>query len=189
MNGLEYCLGIPGTVERKKIISALSLAGLNCVGEGSDCYHFLRLIRSVQPHLAILELSLPGNVWETAAIIDQESLAALLLLEDKAAGSRVRSFMPETAYTLVALPVSSQVLIAVVDVLWREFQRRRGLQSELRILKERMQGRIVIEQAKGLVMKKFNLDEQQAYRLMQRKSMELRMPLEKLARAVLEGNI
>lgn len=189
MNGFEYCLGIPGMVERKAVISALALAGLHCVGEGRDCPHFLRLVRSVQPQLAILELSLPGNVWETAAIIDQESLAAVLLLEDKKAGYRPPPAVPEIPYTILTLPVGNQVLIAVVDVLYREFQRRRNLQSELRALKERLQGRIMIEQAKGMVMKKLNLDEQQAYRMLQKKSMELRMPLEKLARAVLQGKV
>ncbi|HAP31617.1 MAG TPA: hypothetical protein DCQ14_00970 [Firmicutes bacterium] len=189
MNGLEYCLGIPGMLARKTVISALSLAGLHCVGESRDCPHFLRLVRSAQPQLAILELSLPGNVWETAAIIDQESLAALLILENKKAAHRPPLAATEIPHTVLTLPVSNQVLAAVVDVLYREFQRRRNLQSELLAVKERLQGRIIIEQAKGMVMKKHNLDEQQAYRMLQKKSMELRMPLEKLAWAVLQGNI
>ncbi|MEW5921185.1 MAG: ANTAR domain-containing protein [Bacillota bacterium] len=189
MDGLEYCLGIPGTTERKAVISALSLAGMYCAGEGRDCPHFLRLVRSVQPHLAIMEISLPGNVLETAAIIDQESLTAVLLLENKKAGSYPTLSMRDSPNMVLSLPVNDQVLTAVVDVLYREFQRRKKLQGELRALKERLQGRIVIEQAKGLVMKKFNLEEQQAYRLLQKKSMELRMPLEKLARAVLQGKL
>jgi len=188
MNGLEYCLGIPGMSARKAVISALSLAGLHCVGEGRDNPHFLRLVRSVQPQLAILELSLPGNVWETAAIIDQESLAAVLILENKKASHRPPLAAPEMPHTVLTLPVSNQVLSAVVDVLYREFQRRRNLQSELRTLKEHLQGRFIIEQAKGMVMKKFNLNEQQAYRMLQKKSMELRIPLEKLAWGVLQGN-
>lgn len=184
MDGLDYCLGIPGTAERRAVIAALSLSGMQCVGEGRDCPHFLRMVRSVQPQLALLELSLPGNVLETAAIIDQEALAAVLLLENHQKEKNTALALRGNTIMLLSLPVNDQVLIAVVDVLYREFLRRRKLQGEINALRDRLQGRVVIEQAKGLVMKKFDLDEQHAYRLLQKKSMELRIPLEKLARAV-----
>ncbi len=187
MDGLEYCLGIPGAAERKAIISALSLVGMNCVGEGRDCPHFLRMVRSVQPQLALMELSLPGNVLETASIIDQEALAAVLLLEKQKREPKPVPALRESPNMLLSLPVSDQVLTAVVEVLYREFKRRKILQIELKSLKERLQGRIIIEQAKGLIMKKFELDEQQAYRLLQKKSMEMRTSLEKLALAVIRG--
>lgn len=187
MEGLEYCLGIPGTIERKAVISALSLTGMHCVGEGKDCPHFLRMVRSVQPHLAIMEFSLPGNVLETAAVIDQEALAAVLLLEKQKPGLRPPPLLGEIPHTVLTLPLHEQVLTAVVEVLYREFRRRRKLQGELKELQDRLQKRIVIEQAKGVIMKQFNLEEQQAYRLLQKKSMELRTPLDKLARTVLQA--
>lgn len=187
MDGLEYCLGIPGTVERKSIISALSLVGMHCVGEGRDCPHFLRMVRSVQPQLALMELSLPGNVLETAAIIDQEALAAVLLLEKQKREPKPAPTLRENPNMLLSLPIGDQVLTAVLEVLYREFKRRKNLQTELKSLKDRLQGRVIIEQAKGLIMKKFELDEPQAYRLLQKKSMEMRIPLEKLALAVVRG--
>ena len=187
MDGLEYCVGIPGMAERKAVISALSLVGMHCVGEGRDCPHFLRMVRSVQPPLAVLELSLPGNVLETASIIDQEALAAVLLLDKQKQDLNFVPALRESPNTILTLPVNAQVLTAVVDVLYREFQRRRKLQSELHASEQRLKGRIIIEQAKGMIMKKFNIDEQQAYRMLQKKSMELRTPLEKLAQAVVRG--
>lgn len=187
MDGLEYCLGIPEAVDRKAVIAALSLMGMHCAGEGRDCPQFLRMMRSVQPQLAIIELSLPGNVWETAAIIDQEALAAVLLLKKQVKEPNPSLMLRESPNMLLALPVNPQVLTAVVEVLYREFQRRKKMQNELQAVKDRLQGRIIIEQAKGLIMKKYNLEEQQAYRLLQKKSMEMRTPLEKLAGAIVRG--
>ncbi len=188
MDGLDYCLGIPGTAERRAVIAALSMVGMQCVGEGRDCPHFLRIVRSVQPQVVLMELSLPGNVMETAAIIDQEAVAAVLLLEKQTKEPKAALAPGDSPIMLLSLPVNDQVLTSVVDVLYREFQRRKKMQSELHTIKERLQGRVIIEQAKGLIMKKFNLDEQQAYRLLQKKSMEMRTPLEKLAHAVVRGN-
>lgn len=186
MEGLEYCLGISTKSERKALISSLSLIGMHCAGEGKDCSHFLRMVRSIQPHLVLMDLSFSGNVLETANVIDQEALSAVLLLDKQLSGHISALPVRELPYTLLKFPVSDQVLAAVVDVLYREFQRRRNLQNELLSLEDRLQKRIVIEQAKGLVMKRYSLDEQKAYRLLQKKSMELRMPLERLARSILK---
>jgi hypothetical protein len=42
---VEYCLGIPDPAQRKAVISALSPAGLHCMGEGKDCAQFLEVER------------------------------------------------------------------------------------------------------------------------------------------------
>jgi two-component system, response regulator PdtaR len=174
MNTLEYCVGIPDPVNRKAAISALSLSGFHCVGEGKDCPHLLRVLRKVQPHLVIMDLSLPGDVLYTANIIDQEILTAVLLLEQKkgirTAGARNNSFM------VLSLPVNTVVLNYVVETLLIEFNRRKKLHEELRSLKDKMQSRILVERAKGVIMQELSLNEPDAYRFLQKKSMDLRMP-------------
>jgi AmiR/NasT family two-component response regulator len=42
-----------------------------------------------------------------------------------------------------------------------------------------------VERAKGLLMKHYNLSEDEAYRLLQRRSMETRKPMREVAEAVL----
>lgn len=187
MREMEYCLGIPNPAHRKGIISALSLHGLRCVGEGRDCPHLLRVIRQVQPQLVLIELSLPGNVWETAYIIDQETSSAVLLLEALNSGRSAGRAVNYPAVVL-PLPVNEQVLHYVVEVILRESERRNKLQEELRKLRARLQSRIVVERAKGIVMKELSLDEQQSYRFLQKKSMDLRLPLKDVAEAVLRGD-
>lgn len=180
MDALEYCLGIPDPVDRKAVISVLALAGLSCVGEGRDSGEFLRVVRKVQPQLAILELSLPGNVLETATIIDQEGLAALLLLEGKKGKKRFVNLQND-AFMVLKLPVPEMVLHSVVEVLYLEFKRRRKMLQEISVLRTRLLARTIVERAKGVIMKEFSFSEQQAYRFLQKKSMDLRMPIKEVA--------
>lgn len=183
MTEVEYCLGIPDPVQRKAVISALSPAGFHCMGEGKDCAQFLEVIHKIQPQLAILELSLPGNVLETASIIDQETSIPVLLLEHRnLEGSCLRN----DHFMILPLPVDSLVLNYVVEVLLLEYTRRRKLQQELRELRAKIQSRVIIERAKGVIMKNLSLSEQQAYRLLQKKSMDLRLPIKTVAEAVIK---
>ncbi len=181
MESLEYCMGIPDDSDRKTIVSLLSMGGHHCVGEGSNSMQFLRILRKVQPQLAVMEVSFPGNIWETAEIIEQESLAAVLLV-DGTKREFHRAMNYKTFSGLVfTLPVDDVVLSAVLETLWVEFQRKKELRSELRELKEKLQSRTIIERAKGVIMRDLSLDEEQAYRFLQKKSMDLRLPLKKVA--------
>ncbi|MDO9535967.1 MAG: ANTAR domain-containing protein [Bacillota bacterium] len=186
MDTLEYCVGIPDPVNRKAAISALSLSGLHYVGEGKDCPHLLRVLRKVQPHLVIIDLSLPGDVLYTASIIDEEAMAAVLLLEQRkgirTAGGRNNSFM------VLSLPVNTVVLNYCVETLLVEFNRRKRLHQELRSLKDKMQSRILVERAKGIIMQELSLNEPEAYRFLQKKSMDLRLPLIEAAKAILNND-
>lgn len=179
-------MGIPDPAHRKVILSALSRNGLRCIGEGRDCQHLLRLVRRVQPQLVLMELSLPGNVGETASIIDQETSAAVLLLDSLNPAQRTQRAVNYPA-ALLPLPVSEEVLYYVLEVTLQEAGRRKKLQEELKKLKARLQSRILVERAKGVVMKKLSLGEEEAYRFLQKKSMDLRLSLRDLAEAVLKG--
>jgi len=162
----------------------MSLLGSYCVGEGRDCPHLLRVIRKIQPQLVLIDLSLPGNVLETAFIIDQETSTAVLLLERLTPEGTIIDTRNVPAMVL-PLPVNEQVLRYVVEVLLLEFNRRKKLQQEVRELRAKLQSRIVVERAKGIVMKELSLNEQQAYRFLQKKSMDLRLSLKEVAEQLL----
>ncbi len=188
MEALEYCLGIPESNDRRAIVSALSVCGHHFVGEGRDSAHFLRVMRKVQPQLAIMEISLPGRIWEAAEVVEQESMAALLLLDGGKRESPQTLNFRTFPYQVFTLPVDETVLSVVVETLWIEFMRKKELRAELRELKEKLQSRTIIERAKGVIMRDLSLTEEQAYRFLQKKSMDLRLPLKKVAEKVFEKN-
>jgi len=186
LEDLEYCLGAASPAEGKEIITSLSPAGLRCTGEAGDCPQFLRTVRKFQPQVTILSLELKGDVLETASIIDQESLAALLLVTRENTESTFYQKMKQQFPYIQELPVESNVLLTAIKVLYLEHLRRKQLNEELHNLRSRLQARTVIERAKGVVMKELSLDEQSAYRFMQKKSMDLRLPLKDYAERLLK---
>ncbi|MFA6388539.1 MAG: ANTAR domain-containing protein, partial [Patescibacteria group bacterium] len=59
------------------------------------------------------------------------------------------------------------------------------LLSETNILKQTIAARKIIEKAKGLLMKQRNLSENEAYKLMRKKSMDSKKSLQEVAEAIL----
>ncbi len=185
MSGLEYCLGVKEAEKKRLIISTFSKLNCKAVGDAPDCARFLRLLRKVQPQLTVLDLFLPGNVRETATIIDREGLAALLLVSEKpyqrnlvAGGS--------ASYTVLPLPLQVPFVETVLEVIWQEFRRRRELLHEIRDLKSKLQSRKVTERAKDILMSRLSISEPEAYRYLQKESMNLRLPMVKVAQSVIQ---
>ncbi len=189
MKELEYCLGITDIADGRAIISALSTAGFRCQGQDQDCSHLLRTLQRVQPQLVIMSLDLPGDVHGTVNTIDQEALAALLLVSRKTVPGIAWDNNRDETPLVMTLPVESNVLLAVVKVLYLEYVRRKRLLEELRSLRSKLQSRTVIERAKGILMKELSLDEQGAYRFLQKKSMDLRLPLRDYADGIITGRV
>ncbi len=170
MKELEYCLGITDIAAGKAIISSLSTAGFRCQGQDQDCSRLLRTLQRVQPQLVIMSLDLPGDVPETVNTIEQEALAALLLVSRKTAAGNIWQNNEDAPPPVMTLPVESNVLLAVVEVLYLEYVRRKRLQEEVKSLRSKLQSRTVIERAKGILMKELSLDEHGAYRFLQKKA-------------------
>ncbi len=187
MEEREYCLGITYIADGKAIISAFSTAGFRCIGQDQDCTHLLRTLQRVQPQLVIMSLDLPGDVHGTVNMIEQEALAALLLVSRKPVEGNVWKNNCDAAPLVMTLPAERNVLLAVVEVLYLEYVRRKRLLEEVKSLRSKLQSRTVIERAKGIIMKELSLDEHGAYRFLQKKSMDLRLPLKDYAESIITG--
>ncbi len=153
------------------------------MGEGHECGQLMRIVRQVQPSLVVLDAVLPGDVWETAGIIDTENLAALLITGRGRDPEQIRKKDYNSEFTVINTdyPAESRVMGTIVEVLCREFMKRRKVSEQVNTLNSKLQSRVVIERAKGAIMKEKGLDEADAYRLLQRSSMESRKPLQTVA--------
>jgi len=72
-------------------------------------------------------------------------------------------------------------LRAAVALSYRRFQ-------EVRKAREALETRKLVERAKGILMKRLGLDEEEAYRLLQRRARNQRRTMREVAQAVLDSD-
>lgn len=83
-------------------------------------------------------------------------------------------------------PVSPQALAAAFEMVLQYRERIARMQSEARKLKEGLERRALAEKAKTALMNSLGLSEAEAWRRIQRQSMDSGKPLEAVARHMLE---
>lgn len=172
---------------RKGVSAILTEYGYIVVGECEDGHTALKLVRSRAPDLVILDASLPGmDGLEVAKIIIEDRLAPVVVysakasdpaLIEKAKQARVAALLPK--------PLDAGVLIPALELASAHFAELARLENQVRELKETLETRKLIERAKGILMEALHISEAEAYRRMQRSSMNKRIPLRQVAEAII----
>jgi response regulator NasT len=148
--------------------------------EARNAPDLLRKTRMLFPDLVILDSRLEGgSTQEIAGIIEGDELSNVLVLVD-ASHSRQ---LDNIAY--INKPYSEETLLSVIEVCLLYQNRFTSIKQEVGKLKESLNTRKGVEKAKGILMKSMSVDEAEAYRMMQKESMNRSISMKDLARAII----
>lgn len=170
--------------EAKQVASAI---GCNIVGESHNPEEGLRLIRRVQPDLVLLEVS--GRGMALLDTLGAEAVAPIVVVlapQDQVMLERV---VEAGALGVVFKPFSALDLATVLTVAVQAHQRIVQMQSKYRQLEEEIEVRKLVDRAKGKVMSAAGVPEAEAYRWLQKTSMNTQRSLKRLAQDVLKDRV
>jgi AmiR/NasT family two-component response regulator len=146
----------------------------------------LNLIRDRQPDLILMEDRLAVMQGEKVARIVQEEALAPIVLTVGRDWLNLRGehrILQDFAY--IFKPVSEDSLFPVIDLAMRDYRKIRELEDEINKLKQTLQTRKLVEKAKGILMRSQGLSEEEAFKRMQRQSMNKRLSMKSVAKAII----
>jgi len=163
---------------RSALRAAIWAAGGEVVGESVRCADALAVVRRAAPDVAICAAGLPdGDGVQTAAQLTAADYPVVLFTShtDEALVERARG-AGIMAYLLK--PLRAAELAPALDLAIARF-------AETRQLRQTLEDRKVIERAKGTLMARFGLTEDEAFKRLRRAAMDSRRPMVEVARALL----
>lgn len=171
---------------RKNIKAMLTKLGYWVVGEAGDGLGALKLVRSRQPDLLIIEAEVPGmDGLEVARIVHEDKLAPVIVLAGSGATGLLEKAKGARVAALLVKPVDEAGLLPAVELALTSYQEIISLESQVKELKEALETRKVVEQAKGILMETMGITEAEAFRRMQRQSMNKRISMRQVAEAII----
>ncbi len=171
---------------RKNIVGLLQKMGLSVITEASDTQQALRLARSSRPNLIIYDIdSFEYRSLETATILANEKIAPLLLITDPHQQRVIAAMREDYIMSYVVRPLTRWTLQSAIHTVLSAINKLKEKESEITKLKNNLETRKLVEKAKHLVMKELSLSEDEAYRRMQRLSMNKGVPLKQVAEAII----
>ena len=185
MRALRILIAEDESIIRMGLCRILEEAGHRVVA-APDGRTAVKLARQTGPDLAILDIKMPGlDGFEAARqIYTRRPLPIVLLtaygdreLIEQAAG------LPTMAYLIK--PVNERELLATLEVVTARFAEQQQLLQQAVELEEQLATRKAIERAKGVLMQRESLGEEEAYRHIQRQARKERRTMRQVAEVIL----
>jgi response regulator NasT len=183
MFGTRIVIADTDAAYRRSLKEAFRQADYLVVGEATDARSALQAVFQAEPHVVVLDPHLPGSEGITLTeIISEHQVSAVVAIV-----SRLLSEIGEFArlpgvYGVLLKPLQGQAVQPVIESALINFERAVKYEKELKELRQELENRKVVERAKGLLMERKKISEREAYKYLQKISMDRSIPLVRVAR-------
>jgi len=164
----------------------LESLGYEVVGEAADGKHAVEVARTLRPDIVIMDIKMPEMDGIAALrLLTEENIAPVLLLTAYGEGELVQQASDAGAVAYLVKPFRQSDLQPQIEVALARFGELRTLRAELDDVREALTVRKLVERAKGLLMETQGLKEAEAFRRIQKLSMDTRKSMKEVAEAIL----
>jgi AmiR/NasT family two-component response regulator len=186
LEGLKVVVAEDEGLIRMDIVASLEEAGLVVVGQAADGEEAVALATEHDPDLVVMDIKMPKMDGISAA----EKIAALkipvVLLTAFSDSELVSRAAQAGAMAYVTKPFNPTDLLPAIQIAMSRHEELTSLESEIADLSERLETRKLMDRAKGLLQSKMKLSEPDAFRWIQKASMDRRLTMAQVAKAVIE---
>lgn len=164
---------------RAALRAAIWAAGGEVAGEAYRVADALSLVQRTRPHVAIFAVGLPdGDGVAVASEVIAKAACPVVLFTSHTDDKLTERAREAGVMAYLLKPLRPAELAPALDLAVARFR-------ETQELKQTLEDRKVIERAKGRLMARHALTEEQAFQRMRRAAMDSRRPMVEIARAVL----
>lgn len=171
---------------RLDIVETLKESGFDVVGQAGDGAEAVRLALELKPQLVLMDIKMPGTDGLQAAEILKEHKVPVVLLTAFSSPELVERASEAGVYSYVVKPFNPSNLIPALRIALSLHQRMSSAESEVDEMNEKLETRKLVDRAKGLLTEKMKLNEPEAFRWIQKASMDRRLSMKQVAQTVIE---
>lgn len=176
------------TLIRLDLVEMLREEGYDVVGEAGDGAQAVALTRELAPDLVVLDVKMPVlDGLSAAEQIGKAGLAPCVMLTAFSQAELVERARDAGAMAYVVKPFTKADLVPAIEIAMSRYAEIKALEAEVADLGERFETRKHVDRAKGVLMKKLGLSEPEAFRWIQKTSMDRRLSMREVADAVVSG--
>lgn len=186
-------------MERKRILIAddeslirmdlqemLRNLGYLVVGEAGDGITALKLARELKPDLVIMDIRMPGmDGIDAAKTLTEEKIAPVVLLTAYSQKELVDRAKEAGVVGYLVKPFKESDLTPAIEIALARFNEFKQMTQEVDDLQHALETRKLVDRAKGILMDTKGLTESEAFRAIQKMSMDNRRPMKAVAEAII----
>jgi response regulator NasT len=176
------------SIIRMDLREMLTNLGYLVVGEVGDGRSAVNLARELKPEIVVMDIKFEGEEFDgidAARILTEERIAPVLLLTAYSQRELVVRAREAGVVGYLVKPFREADLVPAIEVALARFAEFQTVEKQVGDLQEALETRKFVDRAKGILMDSQSLTEAEAFRRIQKMSMNTRKPMKDVAEAVI----
>ena len=172
---------------RIDVVETLRDNGFEVIAEAADGEKAVALAEELRPDLVVMDVKMPLMDGISAAeILTKKKIAPVVLLTAFSQRELVERASEAGALAYVVKPFTPNDLIPAIDIALGRYAQIQALEDEVADMAERLETRKILDRAKGILNNTMGLTEPEAFRWIQKASMDRRLTMKEVAQTVID---
>ncbi|MFQ5428098.1 MAG: ANTAR domain-containing response regulator [Thermodesulfobacteriota bacterium] len=186
---LKVLLAEDNEKTRAFLSSQLELLGHTVVGAAANGQEAVELTAKLDPGLIIMDIKMPEmDGVEAARAISARKPVPIILITGISSNELPEKVVEAGVFAYLLKPVTKKQLDPAIRVALSRFKEFQGLKNEVHDLKEAIETRKLIERAKGILMKRCTITEDDAFKVLQRYSQKENKKMRDVAESIISAS-
>ncbi len=158
------------------------------MGEVGDGRSAVNLARELKPDIVIMDIKFEGGEFDgidAARVLTEERIAPVLLLTAYSQRELVVRAREAGVVGYLVKPFREADLVPAIEVSLARFNEFEAMENQVGDLEEALETRKFVDRAKGILMDTQGLTESEAFRKIQKMSMNTRKAMKEVAEAII----
>jgi response regulator NasT len=169
--------------------SNLENLGCKVVGEATNGKELVKLALEKKPDLIIADINLPVmDGLEALRRISEKVFIPTLIVSGYDDEELINKAKNLGVLGYLIKPIDESDLKAEIEIALSRFEDIKNLKNELEVTKEILESRKLIEKAKGIIIERLRLNEEESMKFLQKKSRNSNKKLVDVAKEVIEAD-
>jgi response regulator NasT len=176
------------SIIRMDLREMLTNLGYLVVGEINDARSAVHAARELRPDVIIMDIKFEGEDYDgidAARVLTEEKIAPVLLLTAYSQRELVVRAREAGVVGYLVKPFREADLVPAIEVALARFLEFQTMEKQVGDLEEALETRKFVDRAKGILQDTQGLTEAEAFRKIQKMSMNTRKPMKDVAEAII----
>lgn len=176
-------------ITRMDLKEFLEERGYSVLGEATDGFDAIEMCKKIKPDLVLMDIKMPLlDGLSAARILQQEQIGATIVLLTAYSEREFIDSAKEIGVSgYLVKPIDEKSIIPCIELAVARSREMQKLQKDIAKVEERLESRSIIEKAKGKMMERNGLCEQEAYDFIRKLSLTKNLSMRRVAEIILQA--
>ncbi len=189
MKGSKIIIAEDETLVALSIINQLQELDYQVIGDATDGVEAVELCGKLQPDLVIMDINMPRlNGIEAAKLIKEKWQIPVVIVSGYSDEKLIKEATEAGVMSYLIKPVTKHNLAPAIEVALKNHTDFSAAREETKHLRQMLEERKVLEQAKGILMEKSNITEAQAMKKLKKLSNDRNVKMIQIAKEIINAD-